>query len=143
MYPVKVNACNFTYMGPTPDVGDLPCQRAEGVVYSFWRPDPAELALLVAGGRVQLGISQEPIPPVSLTIRPNLGPWAAAVEDEIPRRAADELYDALVAHQPEILDALVLMRLGHLTAIDTRLHSREVPTITVQEITDAMKVARG
>lgn len=32
-----------------------------------------------------------------------------------------------------------LWQLGHLTAADPRLRYREVPTITVQEITHAMK----
>jgi hypothetical protein len=33
----------------------------------------------------------------------------------------------------------VMSELGHLTAFDPRLHSREVPTITVEEFGEAMK----
>jgi hypothetical protein len=38
-----------------------------------------------------------------------------------------------------IRQTLVLNELGRLSVTDPRLHSREVPTITVQEIIDAMK----
>jgi hypothetical protein len=38
-----------------------------------------------------------------------------------------------------IRQTLVLNELGRLSVADPRLHSREVPTITVQEIIDAMK----
>lgn len=73
MDSVKHPRCNFTYLGPTDDIGDLHVERVPkigggNVVYSYWRPDAEELALLNAGGTVQLGIWAEPIPPVSVGV---------------------------------------------------------------------------
>ena len=43
--------------------------------------------------------------------------------------------------EPRPLDSQVFERLGQLTVIDERLHHREVPTITVQELMEASQVA--
>ena len=78
MKPIKTNRSNFTYRGPTPDIMDLPCERArlEGgpqdggsAVYSVWEPSPEEREFVARGGNIKLGIyGMEPIPPVSLQI---------------------------------------------------------------------------
>lgn len=72
MNPVNNSLCNFTYLGPTEDIMDLPCRRETvsniNAVFSFWKPTPAELEYLSKGGTVRLGIYNEPIPPVSLDV---------------------------------------------------------------------------
>jgi hypothetical protein len=69
---VDTPTCNLTYQGDGDTVGDLRCQRVEpGLVVSWWRPDRDELALLNAGGLVQLAIHTEPIPPVALAVAPD------------------------------------------------------------------------
>jgi hypothetical protein len=70
MEPIKRSTHNFVYRGPTPDIGDLSCERGGGVVRSHWQPSEEELAVLNEGGSVELGIwGMEPIPPVSLGVR--------------------------------------------------------------------------
>lgn len=74
--------CNFTYLGPTPDIGDLPCRRetvdGTSVVRAYYRPSEEDLEQLNRGGTIVLGIwGMEPIPPVSLGIEfppENVGP---------------------------------------------------------------------
>lgn len=57
----------LSYKGPAPGIGDLPCERVRpGLIRSFWTPSQAELAILAAGGVVELVILGEPIPPVAL-----------------------------------------------------------------------------
>lgn len=69
MQPVRTERSNFTYRGPTPDIGDLPCRRESGVVYSTWRLSPEERIAIAEGANIELGIwYMEPIPPVSLAI---------------------------------------------------------------------------
>ena len=73
MDPVDNAWCNFTYLGPTDDIGDLRVQRdvvdGRRVVRSFWKPTPDELEQLQRGATIVLGIyGMEPIPPVSLHI---------------------------------------------------------------------------
>lgn len=83
MKPIKTDRTNFTYKGPTPDVMDLPVERATvdgaetksgsldgaGVVFSVWEPSPEEREFVARGGNIKLGIyGMEPIPPVSLQI---------------------------------------------------------------------------
>lgn len=73
MDPKDTPDCNFTYTGPTPEIGDLRVQRAkedgQRVVFSFWDTSEQERALVAAGADLKLGIwNNEPIPPVSLDI---------------------------------------------------------------------------
>lgn len=70
MHPIKTADLDIVYRGPTEDIGDLWCRRKEGAVCSVWRPTDEERALLAAGGAVELAIYTEPIPPVSLVVRP-------------------------------------------------------------------------
>jgi hypothetical protein len=71
MDPIKTNRSNFVYKGPTPDIGDLACERTTEsgtpVVYSVWEPSEEERRAIAEGGYVKLGIwGMEPIPPVSV-----------------------------------------------------------------------------
>lgn len=68
MRPVATSRSNFTYVGPTPDVGALPCRREDGVVYSTWELTPEERIAIAEGANIELAIFNEPIPPVSLAI---------------------------------------------------------------------------
>jgi hypothetical protein len=68
MKPVRTERSNFTYRGPSPEVGDLPCRREGGVVYSTWELSSDERIAIAEGANIELGIFHEPIPPVSLAI---------------------------------------------------------------------------
>lgn len=68
MYSLSRLDHNFTYHGPTEDIGDLSCRVDGGVVCSHWRPTEDELKLLNEGGCLELAIVGHPIPPVSLIV---------------------------------------------------------------------------
>lgn len=72
MLAVRNGWCNFTYLGPAPDIGDLPCRRetvdGKQVVRAYYKPNEEELEQLNRGGSIVLGIWSEPIPPVSMGI---------------------------------------------------------------------------
>lgn len=76
MRPIKTHESNFTYLGPTPEVADLPCRTEGDDTFSVWELDEDERAMLAAGGHVRMGIhGVRPIPPVSLNIVANAGPY--------------------------------------------------------------------
>jgi hypothetical protein len=75
MQPIRTERSNFTYKGPTPDIGDLPCRRDGGVVYSTWELTAEERIAIAEGSNIELGVSEMlaasgfvTIPPVSLAI---------------------------------------------------------------------------
>lgn len=71
MNPIKFGEANHVYRGPTPDVGDLWCYIPEpGMVCTVWELTDEERALIAAGGRIELVIHNEPIPPVALGVLP-------------------------------------------------------------------------
>lgn len=71
MHPVKHAGSNLVYRGPTPDIGDLWVQRdypnAVRVVYDLTDNDRA---LIAEGGRIELSMFHEPIPPISMAVLP-------------------------------------------------------------------------
>lgn len=70
MKHVDTPECNLTYQGDGQEVGDLRCRRIHpGLIVSWWRPSPDELATLNAGGLVELALHTEPIPPVAVNVR--------------------------------------------------------------------------
>lgn len=76
MKPVRTASSNFVYVGPTPDIGDLHCQRLQpGEIRSIWYLTDVERAAIAAGANVGLDILGEPIPPVSLFVihEPGIG----------------------------------------------------------------------
>lgn len=86
MEPVRTNASNFVYRGPTPDIGDAWVQRkpADRAVLMAWLPSEEERAAIAAGALVELGIyGLEPIPPVSVGISRahQLSPRGAELRD--------------------------------------------------------------
>jgi|GEM_PF-3788313 hypothetical protein len=86
MKPVKTDRSNFVYLGPTVDIGDAWVERETvqtgldgagptvNVVWMDWQPSPEERQAIAAGpGVIRLGIwGMEPIPPVSLEVRPDI-----------------------------------------------------------------------
>lgn len=68
MNPVRTSFCNSTLLAPKghPDCGDLPILRDETSVWSFWIPEPPELAALNRGGTVALRIQGTTHPPLSI-----------------------------------------------------------------------------
>jgi len=72
----KHPACDFVFRAPhgqEAHIGDLDVKRWVDPVYgpvstSFWRPDPAELQVLIEGGSVALNIHGGGHPPVSLSV---------------------------------------------------------------------------
>lgn len=69
MKPIRTAQTTFDYKGPTPDIGDLPCYREDGAVWSVWEFTDEERRFIADGGNVKLGIFYtEPIPPVALEV---------------------------------------------------------------------------
>lgn len=69
MRPVRTAKSNLVYVGPTPNIGDLHCERrAPGRIYSVWEPTPDERKAIADGANIELGVMGEPIPPVSLVV---------------------------------------------------------------------------
>lgn len=67
MRPVRTASSNMVYVGPTPEIGDLHCERIEpGMIRSVWWFTPKERESIAAGANLSLTILGEPIPPVSL-----------------------------------------------------------------------------
>jgi hypothetical protein len=95
MLPLKVPNSTMVYKGPTPDIGDLACQRiAPGHIRSIWTLTDEERAYIAAGGNLELDIFTEPIPPVSLNCSDEgaeFKPDAAVVED-VPVRTWSRNY---------------------------------------------------
>lgn len=71
MKPVRHAGSNLVYRGPTAGIGDLWCERVRPhevrVVYEF---DEADREQIAAGGRVELAMYFEPIPPISMVVLP-------------------------------------------------------------------------
>jgi hypothetical protein len=95
--PVKHAGCNFVYRGPRADIGDLHVARvpvAGGIVVEVvYELDDHDRQLIAEGGRIRLGIFNEPIPPVSMTVLPEEmcqpiaeHPWKAIPELDDPER---------------------------------------------------------
>lgn len=92
MRPVRTARSNMVYVGPTPDIGDLHCQRImPGHVRSIWRLSKAERAFVAATGHIELDLFTEPIPPVSLNCTDEVG-----VGEDAP-----EVLDRLDELQPD------------------------------------------
>lgn len=71
MRPVKHAGSNLVYRGPRPDIGDLWCQRVQpGEIRVVYELDDAERQLIAAGGRVELLMLNEPIPPIAMQVLP-------------------------------------------------------------------------
>jgi hypothetical protein len=95
MQPIKTNEANYTYLGPTPEIADLPCRINGHDTFAAWEPTDEERALIAAGGHIRLGIyGMRPIPPVSLEIVANVGPYerVSAPCDQCNREPDDPIH---------------------------------------------------
>lgn len=71
MRPVKHAGSNLVYRGPTDDIGDLWCQRIRpGEIRVVYELDDQDRELIAGGGRVELVMLNEPIPPVAMKVLP-------------------------------------------------------------------------
>lgn len=70
MTPTKHTLCNDVLRAPAgvENCQDLHIAREEGHVWSFWNPDPEELAAIVKGGPIALRVAGETHPPLSLHV---------------------------------------------------------------------------
>lgn len=67
MKPVRTKSSNLVYEGPTPEIGDLHCERIRpGVIRSVWWFSDYDREQIAKGANLSLTIMGEPIPPVSL-----------------------------------------------------------------------------
>lgn len=74
MKPVCTAASNMVYTGPTPDIGDLHCQRIHpGRIRAIFHLSKAEREHIVGGGNIELEILTEPIPPMALNVTDEVG----------------------------------------------------------------------
>lgn len=72
MRPVRTHTSNVKYVGRG-DVGDLHGTRLQpGIVVIVWELEPAERALIAQGMNLALTIFNEPLPPVSLSLTPEV-----------------------------------------------------------------------
>lgn len=94
--PVRTARSNMVYIGPTPDIGDLHCERVQpGVIASVWHPSAAERELIAKGANIKLRILGEPIPPTSLEVvdEPGIGEDASEILDRLDRWTNDQPKD--------------------------------------------------
>ena len=97
MRPMRTPASNFTYLGPRPDIGDLPCERVvyedgDSAVYAVYELIDEDRQAIAEGANVKLGIwNQEPIPPVSLRVTGEQAVEGEDVERPVPDQAPELL----------------------------------------------------
>lgn len=69
MKPVRHAGSNLVYRGPAPGIGDLWCRReAPGEIRVVYELSDADREMIAAGGRIELAMYSEPIPPVSMVV---------------------------------------------------------------------------
>ncbi len=105
MRPQKVRKSNFVMRGPSPDVGDLWVHRTEDwegtgdpALVSTYKPSPEELAVLAAGGGIELAIIGRGMPPVALNV---CSPEDAEPVGEHRHRIGDDEIRETVAAEKE------------------------------------------
>lgn len=70
MDAIRTTRSNFTFLGPRPDIADLPSElnRPAGSTSSVWKLTDAERQAIADGAQVKLTVVQLPMPPVALEI---------------------------------------------------------------------------
>ena len=69
MKPVRTASSNMVYVGPTPDIGDLHCERLQpGMVRSVWYLSRRDREAIANGANLSLTVLMEPIPPMGLNL---------------------------------------------------------------------------
>lgn len=80
MKPVRTAESNMVYTGPSPEIGDLHCQRIRpGVINSVWWFTPEERAAIAKGANLSLTVLGEPIPPMSVNVI-----WSPGIGEDAP-----------------------------------------------------------
>jgi hypothetical protein len=71
MRPVRHKGSDVIYRGPAPGIGDLWCQRiAPGQIRVVYELDDKDRRVIAEGGRIELAMFSEPIPPISMIVLP-------------------------------------------------------------------------
>lgn len=71
MKPIRHAGSHVVYKGPTEEIGDLWCQRVRpGQIRVVYELDDHDRELIAAGGRIELAMYSEPIPPISMAVLP-------------------------------------------------------------------------
>ena len=162
MNPVERSHHNFTYKGNGAEIGDLSCFKGEGSASSHWKPTMEELAVLEAGGDVELRIFTEPIPPVDVGVAaPEEGAGEAAegyslVEiDGVPHRVpiqieqemarlVEGMVGAIESFRPEPGTTIVITTPGGIsrdfTEMVTAMASKQFPDFRVAVMPEGLKL---
>lgn len=92
MRAIRHAGSDVVYRGPTPEIGDLWCRRmAPGRIHVVYELDDADRRVIAQGGRIELAMYSEPIPPISMVVLPEcmcrpVGPhgWKGQSIDDVP-----------------------------------------------------------
>jgi len=70
MYPIVHSSSNRVYRGPegADNIGKMPATVVEDAIYSFWQPSEQDIANILAGVPVRLGVLGKTHPIVSLEV---------------------------------------------------------------------------
>jgi hypothetical protein len=70
MRPIRTTESNFTYLGFKPEIGDMPVERdGAGRVFAVYALSDEERIMIANGAHIRLGVHQEPIPPISMSVQ--------------------------------------------------------------------------
>jgi hypothetical protein len=67
---IRTEQSNFTFLGPRPEVADLPgrLEKDQGRFFAVFALTDEERAMIANGAQVRIGIWSIPIPPISMSI---------------------------------------------------------------------------
>lgn len=69
MKPIRHAGSDVVYRGPTPEIGDLWCQRVRpGEIRVVYELDDADRERIAQGARIELAMFSEPIPSISMIV---------------------------------------------------------------------------
>lgn len=68
MQAIRTTDSNFTFLGPAPDIADLPGRRGSGRFTAVFALTDSEREMIANGAQIELGIWSDPIPPVSIAV---------------------------------------------------------------------------
>lgn len=112
MTPIQHESCNAVLKCPEgmskEQCADLPITRRDGLVLSFWKPSPREIAAIIDGGHVALIVAGETHPPLSVTIIENPNPPG----HELTPETAIDRYKLLREYSGQVVN-LVKQLLSH------------------------------
>lgn len=83
MEPIRTTASNFTWLGPRPEIADLPVKRDGDGSEAVFRFTDEERAAIAAGANLSIGVLTAPLPPIRLELT-ELAEIGPAMKDGIP-----------------------------------------------------------